>query len=220
MNEHLTHHAFVRSEMQLGLIKEINPASGSNFLECKLPPCILIVFTSQKYSQKLSPFCTCLSRQKYWEFQLRLVPDIGWCQLVSGQCQFRWCPWKAKFIHSKTKEIEVGFLENILEEVFSVFKSEKGHCVRHHPNVATSAIIVRLCPSPVLVFYCQDFVCRSSGMSCGVVGVRVISWKQFLWHWLITRRESQWSLKIHLYFCCRKKLFLLKAPPNDCGKLF
>lgn len=103
MNEHLTHHAFVRSEMQLGLIKEINPASGSNFLECKLPPCTLIVFTSQKYSQKLSPFCTCLSRQKYWEFQLRLVPDIGWCQLVSGQCQFRWCPWKAKFIHSKTK---------------------------------------------------------------------------------------------------------------------
>lgn len=42
--------------------------------------------------------------------------------------------------------------------ICSIFVAEKRYRIRQHPNVATTAVIVRFGPAPVLVFYSQRVV--------------------------------------------------------------
>ena len=70
----------------------------------------------------------------------------------------------------------VGYL---LEEVVSVFEAEEGYGVGHHPDVAASAVVVRLGPGSVVVAHRQDHVSLSSRVSRRVVSVGVEGWNVY-----------------------------------------
>ena len=61
-----------------------------------------------------------------------------------------------------------------LEKVLAIFKAEKGDSVGHHPNVATTTVIIGLSPRTIFIFHCQDFVRRTSGMRSSIVTVSMI----------------------------------------------
>ena len=59
-------------------------------------------------------------------------------------------------------------------KVLAIFKAEKGDSVGHHPNVATTTVIIGLSPRTIFIFHCQDFVRRTSGMRSSIVSVSMI----------------------------------------------
>ena len=61
-----------------------------------------------------------------------------------------------------------------LEKIGAVGVSEEGHRVRHHPDVASATVKVRLTPFSVFVGHSEDFVVESLRVGRLVRRVRMI----------------------------------------------
>lgn len=74
-----------------------------------------------------------------------------------------------------TCHVPATHVTHLLEKVGSIGKSKEGHCIGHHPDVASAAVEVRLTPFAVLVGDAEDFVVVALRVGRFVGRVRVIS---------------------------------------------
>lgn len=66
----------------------------------------------------------------------------------------------------------------LLEEIGVVDVSEEGHGVGQHPDITTSAVVIRFRPPAILVFHCQDFVLLPFRVHAFVQPIGVESWNR------------------------------------------
>lgn len=66
----------------------------------------------------------------------------------------------------------------LLEEIGVVDVSEEGHGIGQHPDITTSAVVIRFRPPAILVFHCQDFVLLPFRVHAFVQRIGVESWNR------------------------------------------
>lgn len=100
--------------------------------------------------------------------------------------------------------------ERYLHEVIAVvFISEERDGVSEHPDVASSAVVVRFTPFSILIFYRQDLVRHPSFVCCVVVSVRVETWGETVFKGLTEhikkppQTNNSWVTEMYNFsFCC------------------